>query len=281
MEYITQHGYNPFKGHFLGFLSPGSNESNKMRGFILEDIDLYHQPVEGPNIASLFFLLKLAIVVIGLYVNNRVLKVMKRQNGLLTDITMFLTYAQIIICPINLIFSTIGTFLHPLNEIIGDWYCHSASFITDFYGHLILSHSMFCAMMRYVFILHYEKVQIYGVDKVKRYFLILYIVYTLIGLIWVRLEGPELSIIHNVNRCFGKDHKIFLLETSTLNVLKHRFWKYSKAGITIPMQNLSYQEILQFLGSISKAVRMTLFCIMGFNVVEGILYHKILEHMNR
>ena len=44
MEYITQHGYNPFKGHFLGFLSPGSNENNKMRGFILEDIDFFNWP---------------------------------------------------------------------------------------------------------------------------------------------------------------------------------------------------------------------------------------------
>ena len=143
---------------------------------------------------------------------------------------MFLTYAQIIICPTNLIFSTIGTFVHPLNEIIGDWYCHAASIFIDFCGNLIISHSMFCAVMQYVFILHQEKVRYHGKEKAKRWFFLLYIFYCLLVVSWARLERPDLSIMHDVNRCFGKDHKIFLLETSTLNVLKERFWEYNNSG---------------------------------------------------
>ena len=148
---------------------------------------------------------------------------MKRQNGLLTEITMVMTFAQILICPLNLIHSTAVASIHPLNEVIGDWYCHLASLLIDIHGIFVLSHSMFSAVMRYVFILHHEKVQSYGREKVKRYFLVLYIVNCLLGVIWVRLEGPELSIIQTVNKCFGKDHKMFLLESSTINVLKHRF----------------------------------------------------------
>ena len=135
---------------------------------------------------------------------------------------------------------------------------------------------MFCAVMRYVFIIQQEKVQTHGKEKIRRRFLVLYILYSLVVVAWARLEGPELSIIHNVNKCFGKDHKVFLLETSTLNVVKQQFWEYNPSGIT----NF-YDQAVELLRSVSKFLRMTVFCVMGFNVVEGILYCKILSHMNR
>ena len=276
MEIIKSHGYNPFNRSSLGFISADKTSKSRSKGFMIEDINLYHQPVEGPDIALLFFLVKLTVLIIGLKVNLKVLKVMKRQNSLLTEITMVLTYAQIIICPLNLIHSTTVVSIHPLNEVIGNWYCHLASVLIDIYGILILSNSMFCAMMRYVFIIEHARIRAYGRERVKRYFLILYIVNCLIGVIWVRIEGPELSIIQNVNKCFGKDHKMFLLETSTMNVLKHRFWEYS-----VSRSGDFYQEAIQILRSISKACRMTLFCVMGFNVIEGILYYKIINYMNR
>ena len=84
MESITNHGYNPFKGSSMGFLSVDITANGGSTGFILEDIDLYHQPVEGPNIASLFFLLKLAVTIIGEYINSKVLKAMKRVRQTLT-----------------------------------------------------------------------------------------------------------------------------------------------------------------------------------------------------
>ena len=276
MDSVRRYGYNPFKGSSMGFLSDDLTAKGHVTGFILSDIDLYHQPIEGPNIASFFLLLKLAVIIVGEYVNSKVLHLMKRQNGLLTEITTFLTYTLMIYCPLGVIFSTTVDFVHPINEVIGDWYCHSFSIFIDICGNLLLSHSMFCALMRYVFILHLEKVRCYGKDRAKRYFLILYVLYCLIGVAWERLEGPELSIIHNVNRCFGKDHKIFLLETSTLNVLKQRFWEYNISKI-----GEFYPDIIELLRCISKFLRMSIFCIMGFNVVEGILYWKMLSHMNR
>ena len=73
MEIIKSHGYNPFNRSSLGFISADKTSKSRSKGFMIEDVNLYHQPVEGPDIALLFFLVKLTVLIIGLKVNLKVL----------------------------------------------------------------------------------------------------------------------------------------------------------------------------------------------------------------
>ena len=72
------------------------------------------------------------------------------------------------------------------------------------------------------------------------------------------------------------DDNVFLMETSTLNVIKRKFLKLEKYEINGVIN--SFYEIGK---KICKILEATLFVIMGFNISEGVMYYKIFSHMHR
>ena len=67
--------------------------------------------------------------------------------------------------------------------------------------------------------------------NIKRLFLYFSIISPIIQFTLQALGGsPRLSF---VNKCYGNDHKVFLIETSTLNILKRKFVEFDDARTDI------------------------------------------------
>lgn len=61
-----RHFYHPYSGDYLGFHSVNKNNKERhLNGFVLEDIDLYYQPLPDPIVASLFWIIRLILAMIG------------------------------------------------------------------------------------------------------------------------------------------------------------------------------------------------------------------------
>ena len=265
--------YHPFENVSLGFLIENQLSSDK-NGFEIDDIDLYYQPVEHPAIGIVFLTLKLILFIIGAMVNVKVLVLLKKENSILMETTTLLIWTQIIFYPVGLIFITSTDFIHPIYKIFGHWFCTLMWLFMDLCSYIIIFYSFFAASIRYFFIVHYSTAKMYGKEKIKNIFLFLYILIPCLCVLW---QVPE-ELHHNsyINKCYGKDHNVFLIETSSLEVLKHRFWESKEFEV-----HGIYDISLALARRISKILRSTVILVMGSNIIEGLLYYKILTHIYR
>ena len=274
MMSYNQHVYHPFPNSSFGFLSPTDSEGSD--DFILDDMDLYYQPLPSPQTASLFFGVRSTIVAIGELVHVKVYKMIQKENGLVNEVATFYICIQMVYVPFWLIFTTCIDFLHPLNVVIGQWFCSIGWFFIYFCATALAIHSFIVATMRYFFVFHKDRAEEIGKEKVKRRFLWLNILIPLLMVLWTGIESPETEVFSFLNKCYGKDHKRFLTDLNPVDVFKRSFCMYEiydKAG--------PFGEAWSIIRRISCMTTKIAYLVMGFNLSEGIMYYMILSQLNR
>ena len=95
-------------------------------------------------------------------------------------------------------------------------------------------------------------------------------------MLWVASEVGEIDLIRAIIRCNGKDHKMFLMQTSTFGVIQQNFKR-----IQINQLRGSSATVLAILRRASKVARRIWSLILGSNITEGIVYYKVFSHMNK
>ena len=272
------HFYNPFLDSFLGIWVPTkSDDRNFESGMILKDIDLYFQPVPDPITATIFLVIMMTLNCIGSYITIKVLSSLKNEESLLKNMTQNFMISQLILWPLILCVVSITNFTHSFPSEIVQWICPIAWFVIYLCLNLTISHSCFTAIMRYFFIVHNERVKVIGKKKVKKYFDVLSILVPLLLTLWKANDGSELDALSMFNKCYGKHHQTFLVETSTLNVFKKNFCNMPN------YRNMNgYVEVIV---AITKNILcLTSTCtilLFGSNLTEGIIYYLLFSHMNK
>lgn len=267
--------YHPFQRLSLGFFITDHEATNVQSAFEIDEINLYYQPVQEPIAGTIFFFIKLTIILIGCYIHLKILKSMgKESSSIIDNVTKFYLWNQIIVYSAGLIFVTITDFIHPAGEIIGHWFCTLGWINFAFGGYITIFFSFIVAFMRYFFVLHNAKVEEFGKEKMKNIFMFLFISIPIFCVLMESFE--EFSLFSFVNKCYGKDHKVFLIETSTLNVLKHKFMSFENHG-----KGDNFEALLDLMKRICKFIKQSLIIIMGCNISEAIIYYKVLTYMNR
>ena len=266
--------YSSYNNSYFGFFLKGSSQN--INGFLVDDIDLYHQPLQRPLVAVISFLIKSTIVLLGEYVQLRVLRLIKSENGIANKICRLYILALMILGPYWLVFSTTTDLIYPVNQVIGQWFCSFGWFFMNFCFTIVSFSSFIIALMRYFFIVWREKADTYRKEKVKKIFLFLSFIVPLIMTVWMVIDATEIDALSFVNKCYGIDHKVFLIEESTLNVSKRKFCTYEQ------YDELGYYgQIIALARHISCMTRTAVMIILCFNFTEGLIYYKIFTHMIR
>ena len=101
MELHSYHFYNPFKSPTLWFFlnDPNNKYSNDSMSYVMDDVDLYYQPLEPQWIAIFFFFVRLTIIVFGQFIGTKVVILMKRENGILSEVTILFMITQMVFHP--------------------------------------------------------------------------------------------------------------------------------------------------------------------------------------
>ena len=199
---------------------------------------------------------------------------MKKENGLLKDVTMLFVTWQMACHPILAFFDLINSLIYPAGDVIGSWFCTLGWFVWGYGVRLALYNSFITAFMRYLFVVHEEKVAAYGKGKVKKIFWYISQLLPLIHILLKIADGS--SSLSFINKCYGHDNKVFLSESTTLNVLKNKFWKTETTPI-----NEALDVVIVMITKTIKIIESLLFLIMGFNLSEFFIYVKIFSHLNR
>ena len=278
-KYHFHHPFTKSSFGFFVFLNSDNASQIVSSGFSLEDIDLYYQPLENPIVAISLFTIKIFFIIIGMILCSKVLDMVKKEPSIDSQLLKIFCWIQIIFQPILVFFDLTVNLIHPIDDIIGPWFCSLGWLFYSVSTKFILNHSFFTAMMRYVFILHNDIVNKFGKQKFKRYFLFLSFAACMFGVLVDGIDNKELSRLSFINKCYGKDHKVFLIESSTLNVLRRKFLEVQRNAIENYVG--TWQQIYLILLKFMKMVKTSIFLITGFNVAEGILYFKLFSDMKR
>ena len=267
---MDEYLYHPFTNPELGFYIYENNSKKIGTGFVLDKIDLYHQPVEELNMK--FIVLSVMLVLIGEHLQFKLLAMAKMENGLVKEITQIYSITSIIMLPIWFVITVGSMFVYPLNDIIGEWFCRTTWMLGYLHFNLIAFQSLVVAVMRYFFIIHQKKVQTYGKEKTRRFFTYLFCCIPLVMSIWGVLEQFELDGFLHVNRCYGIEHRVFLADASPL---------YANCKFQDDGDKGMYSKTLQFLQGASCTSRTILSILMGCNLPEAIIYYTIFSHVKR
>ena len=130
--------------------------------------------------------------------------------------------------------------------------------------------------MRYLFIVHIEKVKFYGKKNVRKFFLVMSILVPFLLNVWRTVDSPAKDPMSFINKCTGDYHRVFLIESSSSHMNGKGFcptMQYDEGDI--------YGKFIAVVGKISCFSRVLIALIMGFNFTEGFLYFKIFSHMMR
>ena len=265
--------YHPYYNSSLEFLSVHDlDQTNMSEGEIVDEIDLYYQPLEKPSIVITFFCIKILVICIGEAISVKLVASLNKEKALLTDVTKFFIISQMILQPILTCLDLIINLIYPVNEVIGNWVCFLTWLLWGVFMRVGLNNSFVSALMRYFFIVHEKKVNEYGKEKIRRWFLYFSLVTPIIQFTLQAIEGsPRLSFI---NKCYGNDHRVFLIEASTLNVFKAKFVKLDEPYIDI-------NSLWEITTRICKIIEAISFIFMGFNITESFLYYKIFNKIDR
>ena len=265
--------YHPFTNSSIGFFVMDGKSGNDDYQFVLENFDLFYQPTEHPIFALVLLVMRILIGSTGVYVNWKLYRMVKKENGLVNGVTQIYCLSSIVIGPIVLLFKTSTDFVHPLNEVIGQWYCSFGRLTGYFVFQVIIFHSLVVALMRYCFIVHEERVRQIGKNKTKKFFACLSIFIPVLFVTWRVLENAELDGFHFLNRCYGIDHKVFLAEASPKTLV---FCVFESSQTTS-----MYDKILRITREATCKFKAVLVLFMGGNFSEAFIYYKTISHIQR
>ena len=268
--------YRPFKDSSLGFFIDPSADTKNLIALNIEKIDLYHQPLEHPIIAVTFFLIKVLIIIIGEFYCFKLFSRIKNVKSTINTFILVFILTQMIFHPILIFFDLTVNLIYPVHEVIGYWFCTLGWFFYKMAAKLVLDNSFYVSLTRYLFIIHDKKIASYGKEKVKRCILSLYVLIPLIGIIADGLDSSKLSRLSFINKCYGNDYKVFLIESSTLKVLKRKFWAFEVFEVD-GIINTVFALVQRLL----RIAKTSVYLITGFNITEGFFYYKTLSYINR
>ena len=294
----SQHFYHPFTDSTLGFYIGGRNSSSPQNSStthfdLFTDIDLHYQPVQDPMIGIIFFFVKLPLIVGGIWIHLKVFKMIRRdKDNICRDMLKWWVINQLILWPGFYIFTTTTDFIHPLNEVVGQWYCWLGFTIMYLCQAAVGLHSFLVAMMRYFFVVHSEAVAEFGKAKLKKIFLILSILVPIFLAVCRAIGSSELDSMSFINKCRGVHHKTFLVEKSSANIAKRHFCEfdaYEQDGVLFNIGSAEMGYFLQVsIGHLMPAFKRfsciastTIYLLMGFNFMEGFIYVRTLYHINK
>ena len=95
----TQYHRNSILQNSIALYVEASTEGDIVQEEILKDINLYHQPLQVPWIAVTFFILRLTLLVAAEYLQFKVYNLMKKEKGLVKNVTQLFVLTQMTFWP--------------------------------------------------------------------------------------------------------------------------------------------------------------------------------------
>ena len=167
----------------------------------------------------------ITLYAVGLYLHIRIIKISKKTK----DMTWKLDITHSILC-IGL--HTYNVWIHPTTYFVedlylytGEWFCYAAKVVSQYLIIYLGTHSTIIAAMKYVVIVHEEKIRTFK-SKVKEAFFVLNFSYPIMSIILSLLLMPNFFVMYgghsHVERCFGSQKGNYSSMFFLCDLIEHR-----------------------------------------------------------
>ena len=201
---------------------------------------------------------------------------LKRRDSLVSRILKAYVIVQVIVMPSFCIFYSANNFMYPFSEIFGSWFCVAAYFLIVPGMVFISFHTTIIAIMRYLFIVHDEKVASFGKHRTEFLFYWLLGIVPIVMAIWLFFGAADRDFdgFPLMNKCTGSLDKIFLLKSGFAE--PRSVWAARCDKQNTNEGPASAVELLEYIQC--RASSHVLVLLIS-NVIDGVIYIRTWTHI--
>ena len=228
--------YNPYSLPYVAFLAemtlPDPNISFPFHDSLLyENINVITSVEIEPHIQSPEVSLSIHIPIGALlicavmFVQIRTLQMLRLERSV--NNRMMVTQAKIHMTywPFLVVLSGFTENVYPLANLVFPGFCTFVSLLV-YFGYLsMILYSLYSALLRYVCLVHTEKVDRLGKQKVINIVYWIFYLHTSVWTIYTFITSPNPALHPLVNQCYGWSDRVFLAESKYLTVSRSEMVK--------------------------------------------------------
>ena len=221
-----------------------------------------------------------AIFVIGVVLQVRIIAALKRDQA--TAWEMNLAHAVVMICHWS--FKLLIVFVHYIQpmfyDLSGRWFCYLELAVRSFGIFVMLFHSLYISIHKYIFVIHNESVNRIGDRKMKGRLLW---AYSIVLIFWVSSHTARghFTAFGITSKCSVPHTSVaengFFIDELIENPTSHTF----TCGIHEPDQKYVENVVVNILTKFICFSQNIVTFVLALNVLEIFFYSSIFRHMNR
>ena len=155
----------------------------------------------------------------------------------------------------------------------GEWLCYIATFVAIFGVTIITFNSLLVAMVKYIFIVQYERAINYEEQKIQKLFCIIYIGFPMFLALFACLTR-DFDSYGALNNCFG---------TADYIKVKYKGWLMNFAKFFLcdldKENRYDYGFVIFIIKQTLCAIKSSFVFVINTNLPEAMLYYKIFRKM--
>ena len=221
-----------------------------------------------------------ALFIIGVFLQVKIIAALKRDQAMAWEMNLAHSVVVIVHWSFKLLIEFVNYIEPTFYDFFGRWFCYLLLAIRSFGIFVMLFHSLYISIHKYVFVIHNETVVRIGNRKTKWRLLWAYLIvlvswiisYTARGLFSAFGITSKCSLPHTSAIGDG-----FSVEETIENRTSHRFACDIHESEQQTVENGVINKLPKFLCTSQNIVTL----IIALNVLEIFFYSSIFRHMNR
>jgi len=219
----------------------------------------------------LYVIVQVLLFGLGLILQLKIIVVARKEKDTTWQIYICHSIVLTIYYSFTILFAALMNFAPLTSMYTGSWLCYVGLFVQAYCYYAITNHTLLVAVMKFMFIVHREKVTAFGKEKVKLIFLRINLCFPLFWTTLVILSS-ENSIISSVNTCFQQ--LAVPTNTTSCGTIKTIFCEFGHQAIVGEHAYILY--IIKRCGCIFLEIAGV---GMSSNLPEAFFYHKLFRKM--
>ena len=231
----------------------------------------------------LLFMVAILLYLVGLNFHTKIIKISKKEKDASTwKIDISNSLLLIILHSLTLAMHGITYITPNLYKYTGEWVCYTYKALALYARVYHIGNSLVVCIMKYIIIVQWERVRIFGEEKMKEIFFWLNILHPLVTLAVYGMVRPDFLMVFTgvtpSNLCLGETYIDKLERNKTLSVPNIT----GICGLITKPEDNSVFYYTVFVGrKIFCRVQNLAVYLMAFNIFEVFFYYKIFSFANR
>ena len=242
------------------------------------------EEINGIDTGSVIsFLIAMLVYITGMYFHTKIITLSRKEKSAITwklDITN--SFQMSFLHTFAFLMTGVTSLVPELHTYTGSWLCYAFIFVCQYGNIYCVEHSIILCIMKYTFIVHWQRVMAFGEDKVKEIFFWLDFLLPLLNMALHILLQPYFFIVNATfapaNKCLGEIYLDRLEKNETVSGVHNlcrtmNFVEFSDYNW--------FNDAIFFGQKIICVIQTTLIYLFLMNIFEIFFYYKIFSFGQR